>query len=187
MSGAAPWLVRWGLATSLGLALTGACIGTSPEAAREANLGPEQPGVPQGPTHRAGQPCLTCHSEQHDPGGEHFLLAGTVYRRAGDPEGLEGAEVVVADAAGRRFTARTNRVGTFFVREGGSGEPTQRGDGELHVPFRPTYPLRVKVVAGDVEQVMQGLIWREGSCAACHGGEPSASSNGWIYLEAATP
>lgn len=174
-------------AAALAVAMLAGCIGQSPEAAREANLGPEEPGVPQGPNHRPGQPCLTCHSEEHDPGGEHFLFAGTVYRRAGDERGLEGAEVVFADAEGRSFTARTNRVGTFFVRTGGGSAPVQHSEGELRVPFQPKFPVRVKVRDGAVEQNMQGLIWREGSCAACHGGEASAASNGWIFVEGETP
>jgi hypothetical protein len=160
------------------------CIGISPEQAREDALGPEEPGVSQGPYHRAGQPCLRCHGEEHTPGGQVFVLAGTVYRRPGDERGVQGARVEVTDAAGHQFTARTNRVGTFFVSAGGRGEDAvQYDDGRVRIPYRLEFPLRVSVRDGELEQEMRGLIWREGSCAACHAGNPSASSNGVIYLD----
>jgi hypothetical protein len=46
--------------------------------ADKAALGPEDPNVPEGPLHRAGQPCAVCHRD----GGEDptFVFAGTVYR-----------------------------------------------------------------------------------------------------------
>lgn len=176
-------------ALAYGCALSlAACIGQSPELQAELDLGPEQPGVPQGPEHRPGQPCRRCHGEDHTPGGLVFALAGTVYRTAGDARGLAGAEVLFEDADGRSFTARTNRVGTFFVRADGNGDnPRQGSDGSLQLPYQPAFPLRVRVRAGDQEQAMQGLIWREGSCGACHGGTPSARSNGVIFIEEASP
>lgn len=162
----------------------GACIGSSPEQQAEADLGPEQPGVDHGPRHRPGQPCLTCHGADHTPGEEVFVIAGTILGRADDARGLEGARVEFEDDAGRTFTARTNRAGNFYVRvDSGLSEPRLRGDGELKIPWRPEFPLRVTVREGDREQTMRGLIWREGSCAACHGGPPSTHSNGPIYLE----
>ncbi|MDH5673194.1 MAG: hypothetical protein OEZ06_13645 [Myxococcales bacterium] len=172
---------------ALGLLLAG-CIGQSPEQRAEADLGPEQPGVGTGPNHRPGQPCLTCHGPEHTPGEEVFVLAGTVYRRASDTRGLEGAEVEFEDAEGRSFTARTNRAGNFFVRvEQGRAEPRQRNNGELQLPWPPRFPLRVRVHGDGTQQTMRGLIWREGSCAVCHGGQPGAASNGRIYLEAHMP
>ena len=41
-------------------------------------LGGEAPGVPEGPLHRPGQPCVTCHGDSGPASGE-FSLAGTVY------------------------------------------------------------------------------------------------------------
>ncbi|MGD8859144.1 MAG: hypothetical protein PVI30_03975 [Myxococcales bacterium] len=174
---------------AVAVALWGAgCIGTSPEQAQEDALGPEEPGVSQGPYHRAGQPCLRCHGEDHTPGGRVFVLAGTVYRRPDDERGVQGARVEVTDAAGHRFTARTNRVGTFFVSEGGGGEEAVRyDDGQVRIPYSLEFPLRVSVRDGELEQEMRGLVWREGSCGACHAGQPSASSNGRIFLEGGAP
>ena len=72
--------------------------------------------------------------------------------------------VEMTDAAGRRFTATTNEVGNFYVNVGGGGGR----EGEARIAFAPTFPLRVKVRAGGVEQVMRTVVGRDGSCAACH-------------------
>lgn len=176
------------LASSICALALGACLGVSPEQQAELDLGPEQPGVERGPRHRPGQPCLTCHGEEHTPGNLLMAVAGTIYRRADDERGLRDARVEMEDADGRTFTARTNRAGNFYVRvQSGLSEPRQRGDGELQIPWQPRFPLRVSVRSGELEQSMQGLIWREGSCSACHAGPPSASSNGRVFLEEDAP
>ena len=41
-------------------------------------LGPEVAGVPKGPYHRAGQPCVTCHGGE-GPASQQFVMAGTVF------------------------------------------------------------------------------------------------------------
>jgi len=171
----------------VGLSLWG-CIGQSPEQQAELDLGPEEAGVPRGPEHRPGQPCLRCHGEDYTPGNQVFVLAGTVYERPGDAHGAAGVEIEFADASDHSFVARTNRVGNFFIRAGGGGaQPSRGGDGSLRLPYEPAFPLRVSVREGDREQSMRGLIWREGSCGHCHGGGPSASSNGVVFLQEAAP
>src|SRR5262245_45474575 len=45
-------------------------------------LGGEDPEWPQGPYHRAGQPCAVCHGGQ-GPAKNTFLLAGTIYYTPG--------------------------------------------------------------------------------------------------------
>lgn len=174
-------LARLMLAASLFTA--NGCIGLDPGQAEADALGPDPGGYESGPLHRAGFPCTRCHGDawwQEDP---VFELAGTVYRTSDDRRGLSGAEVIVEDAAGRELVARTNRTGNFFfVREGSA--PSQRGEGRFQIPFALEYPLRVRVRAGESEQAMRGLIWREQSCAACHSGEPGADSNGRVFVEA---
>lgn len=67
-----------------------------------AALGGEAPGVPHGPTHRPGQPCLLGHS--------NFAVAGTVFTDVGrngacaschfDPAGRDSPGHVFAPADG---------------------------------------------------------------------------------------
>lgn len=165
------------------------CIGTSPEEAAENAQGPEIP-LPfgeddEGPEHRPGQPCLVCHSDEHNPGEEEFVLAGTVYLRETDPYGVEGAEVIVVDDSGRSFTALTNATGNFYVRSGGDGEGGDRG--EVNIPFDLDFPLSVRIRYGGVEQVMRSRIGREGSCAGCHGPAKGAESPGRVVVEETVP
>jgi hypothetical protein len=151
-------------------AALGGCLGTSPDDRARAELGPAEDGDEE---HRPGQPCLACHGEDYHPGEAVFAIAGTVYLTADTPDGdgLEGATVAVLDAAGREFTARTNRAGNFMVevREG-LGAPEQRDRGRLLIPWAPTFPVSVAVGRDGVEEdrAMETLIWREGSCAGCH-------------------
>lgn len=157
------------------LALAG-CIGTTPEDAERRALPDDEDGEPE---HRPGQPCLLCHD---------FAIAGTVYYRASDRTGFEGAEVDIEDAAGNRFVALTNRAGNFIVEvRGGLSAPEQRSRGRLDVPWEPEFPLSIAVRSGGVEQVMESLAWREGSCAGCHGPTVEADSAGPIYIVKEAP
>jgi hypothetical protein len=161
-------------AAAAALALA-ACIGTTPEDAERDAL----PGGGGDPEHRPGQPCLLCHG---------FAIAGTVYYRASDRSGIEGAEVDIEDDLGRRFVARTNRAGNFMVRvRSGLDAPEQRSRGRLDIPWEPEFPLAIVVRARGVETEMESLAWREGSCAGCHGPTVEADSAGKIYVVEETP
>jgi hypothetical protein len=129
------------------------------------DLGPEAPGVPRGPLHRAGQPCLVCH----DGGTAQPAMsaAGTVYRVRGDSTPLSGASVALTDANGSTFTAATNEVGTFFVTQ---------------ATWQPTFPLTVAVSFEGVTATMTTIVGRDGSCAACHVDPPSRISAGLVFL-----
>lgn len=151
------------------LALAG-CLGTTPQDAERQALPDDEDGDPE---HRPGQPCLLCHG---------FAIAGTVYNRASDSRGIEGAEVDIEDEAGHRFVARTNRVGNFIIRVSGGSEPRQRSRGQLDIPWEPVFPLQISVRANGTEQVMESLAWREGSCAGCHGPTVEADSAGKIFV-----
>jgi len=167
-------------------ALLTACIGTSPEQAEADALGPDPSGLGNGPLHRAGFPCTRCHGDAWWQESPAFRLAGTIYNKSTDGHGLENAEVIVRDAAGRELIARTNRSGNFFFVEEGSAA-SQRGDGWFQIPSDLTFPLRVSVRSGDQEQTMRSLIWRERSCATCHRGDPDEDNNGRIFVTEASP
>lgn len=113
-------------------------------------LGPEV-GERPGPTHRAGQPCMTCH------GGEgpapDFAVAGTVYEVREGAVPLVGATVVLNDSGGQTRSLVTNSVGNFYMRAG---------------EWTPTYPMFAKVDYQGVEKVMTTRIGRTGGCADCH-------------------
>ena len=129
----------------------------------------------EGPYHRPGQACLACHGE--------FTTAGTVYLRATDSVGVEGAEVVITDATGWEIRVPTNRAGNFMVEvKGDREESPDREKGELKVPRRLDFPISVRVIYGDVEQVMRSRAHREGSCAVCHDRRVTEESVGRIYV-----
>jgi hypothetical protein len=158
----------------------GACLGTTPEEELAGSAGPDE--GEEGPTHRPGQPCLVCHGEDYSPGGQVFVLAGTVYLRAGDERGLEDAEVEVTGADGAVHAVRTNRTGNFMISVAGDDEAE---DGWIRLARAPRFPLRVLVRSGALEKRMRNVIHREGSCAICHDRSgPGAASVGKVHVEA---
>ena len=53
-------------------------------------LGGETPGIPRGPLHRPGQPCLVCHDgASGDPAA--FSMAGTVFLDANSARAARSA------------------------------------------------------------------------------------------------
>jgi hypothetical protein len=131
-----------------------------------AALGPEDPGVRPGPTHRPGQPCLTCH-DGSGPGGTKFSLAGTIYKIKGEPDVLPGATVHLTDVNGSTHDVQTNDAGNFFV------------------PFSdwaPGAPLRVEISYQDIIVQMNTHIGRDGSCASCHYDPPGTRTPGRVVL-----
>lgn len=161
-------------ALTLALALLAGCLGSTPDEAEAEALGDTDHhyGGEPGPQHRPGQPCLLCHG---------FQLAGTVYRFADDRAGVQGARVHVMDGEGRSFTATTNSSGNFYVTRG--GELEEDDDGEVELPYALAYPLEVEIEHEGVARPMRSRIWREGSCAHCHGPEVGPDSAGRIVLE----
>ena len=130
-----------------------------------AALPAEVPGVPKGPLHRPGQPCLVCHSEA---GGKSvFSLAGTVFVSADSSAPIEDVSVNMVDSLGRKFKTVTNCAGNFMVR------PEE---------YSPHPPIWVGLQRGDVFRDMNTVIYREGSCAACHYEPPGPASAGRVYL-----
>jgi hypothetical protein len=119
------------LITGLNLLLVAACGDPTHDDAVSA-LGAEKPGVPPGPLHRPGQPCLTCHGED-GPASYRLSFGGTVYAYLdGDAPGA-GAAVRVLDAKHRTFDVAANCVGNFWIPKG---------------DFAPTFPVTAAVTIG---------------------------------------
>jgi hypothetical protein len=131
-----------------------------------AALGGEARGVPKGPLHRPGQPCLVCHDGNvgNPPG---FSVAGTVFVNASDLQAAVDAGVMLTDSIGSTYNATTNQAGNFYVL------PSQ---------FQPTYPMKVAVAYDGTTVQMTADVGRDGSCAKCHFDPPSAASPGHVYV-----
>ncbi len=147
-------------------------------------LGGEAEGVEPGEFHRPGQPCVLCHSPTGD-GSPEFVIGGTVFSDPGTfQKPVEDVEIVLYDAVGDVFTAKTNCIGNFYI---------ERGDLVPQFPLAaeircPTYsPAGEKLEDGEGEPIrkvisMNSWISRDGSCAGCHtlrGRQPD--SVGWLY------
>jgi hypothetical protein len=128
-------------------------------------LGPEDPNVQPGPSHRPGQPCLACHRD----GGKAaaFTLGGTVYTDVVSQKPVGNVAVSIIDSAGTTYTATTNCAGNFYVRS---------------EQFVPQYPFWTSLRAGPVRDDMASPVYREGSCGACHTHPRSSMSPGHMYL-----
>jgi hypothetical protein len=160
---------RWALAVGLaaGVALA-ACIDETHDAQVQA-LGGEAPGVPNGPLHRAGQPCLVCHGEA-GPASARFVMAGTVYAVQGQSAPAQGVVVLIEDVNGSSYAATTNEVGNFYITTD---------------EWSPTLPAQVQVSKGTSIEQMLTHIGRDGSCADCHTQTPGPTSPGPVYLDMA--
>lgn len=117
-------------------------------------LGPEAPGVPEGPLHRPGQPCLACH-DGRGPGESELSIGGTIYAARTESAPLAGAQVTIQDATGARRVVTTNEAGNFYIEK---------------KSWAPAYPLFVRIDFGDEKKVMQTRIGQNGGCAFCHYG-----------------
>ncbi len=129
-------------------------------------LGPEKPGVPPGPDHRPGQPCLTCHGGQ---GPSSFVMSfgGTVYTSLSEDTPAGGAMVHVLDDRMRTFDTPTNCVGNFWI-------PARQ--------FQPVFPAQVAIQWGSATAVMRTEMRLDGSCNSCHVQPESASSPGHVWM-----
>jgi hypothetical protein len=136
-----------------------------------AALGPEVSGVPPGPLHRPGQPCLTCHGGS-GPAKLQFSVGGTVYLNQGGGAPAPGASVQVEDILGNLWTVQANAAGNFFVTLS---------------DFAPHYPTQMQVTSADGTVVDQMLthVGRDGSCADCHTLTAGPTSPGPVFVNAA--
>lgn len=134
-------------------------------------LGPELDGVPEGPLHRYGQPCLACH-DAYGGAVPTFSAAGTVFATPNDDIPAENVFVLITDATGKQFPFPSNCAGNFYF------------DAELN---DMVFPLRAEIECTLPDgtkrrNVMGTRINRDGSCASCHDrGGPTADSPGQIF------
>jgi hypothetical protein len=147
------------------IALLGSCDLNPVHDDAVADLGPEAPGVPPGPLHRPGQPCLVCHDGS--TATPALSVGGTVYAVLGSGTALSGVTANLTGENGATFAATTNAAGNFYV---------------LQSDWQPVYPLRVNLVYGAITSTMSTIIGRDGSCATCHVDPPSRISAGRVYL-----
>ncbi len=131
-------------------------------------LGGETPGVPTGPEHRPGQPCLVCHGGL-GPGHTTFSVAGTVYAVEKQPAPAVGAQVQVEDINGDAFLSPTNAAGNFYITA---------------AQWQPVFPTKMQVTLGPSTMQMLTAAGRDGSCAACHQASAGPNSPGPIYAAA---
>lgn len=157
---------RWLALAALSAALLAACGDPVHDMQREA-LGGETDGVPRGPLHRPGQPCLVCHSD-YGPARMVLSFGGTIYQYDSTPPvPLKDALITLTDAHGKMYEVKSNCAGNFY---------TQRVD------YDPTFPVSVKVTYGSLPvSPMLSMIHRDGSCASCHTDPIGPGSNGHVY------
>lgn len=149
-------------------------------------LGDEDPAIPQGKYHRAGQPCVLCHSTTGPASDKPFAVAGTVFV---DPFGRRGSKqtwVRVRDGENRQVCKTTNCKGNFFITDDEFGSSF---DGKAG----PAFPLLVSVhrsLPGNPSgkfRAMQSHIGRDGSCAGCHRPAPPAADGKAVVASFDTP
>jgi hypothetical protein len=128
-------------------------------------LGPEASGVPKGPLHRPGQPCVLCHGETGD--APQFSFAGTVYIDAMTLTPIDDVSVTLIDLFGRSFSTTTNCAGNFIVRPG---------------EYPLDGPIWVSLRRDEVFRDMDTPIYRDGSCTGCHDDPAGPASAGHVYL-----
>jgi hypothetical protein len=147
-------------------------------------LGGEDPNIPAGQYHRAGQPCTVCHGGE-GPAKNVFSLAGTVFYQQYDPTKptvpvpVDQAYVRIIDADKANHCFVTNCMGNFVA------EPGVFGAKGLRFPFL----VSVQKVNGKGGQpvAMVGHIGRESSCANCHKDPSFFDSPGHIFVGQTPP
>lgn len=102
--------------------------------------------------HNSGQDCLGCHG--------NFLLAGTVFRDAGDTEPLPGVPIILTSPEGQQtYLETSNSAGNFWANS--------------------LDPGRYLIKVGDYESRKWHHLPNQGSCNRCHlkGGNGTATRN----------
>jgi hypothetical protein len=131
-----------------------------------AALGPETPGVPPGPLHRPGQPCLLCHDGAFgDP--RAFSVAGTLFQIPSSPQPAVAASVAVTDSTGSTHDLTSNAAGNFYL-------PASE--------WTPVLPLQVVVESQAGAPVYMFSLAETGGCATCHQNPPGPDSPGQVCL-----
>lgn len=116
----------------------------------------------ESPVMMPGHDCVSCH----DGTGEapRWSVAGTLY---GDPhanasDGVDGAEVLVTDSAGRALTLRSNSAGNFYTAE----------------DLKPPFTVEVQ---RNGRRMAMSMPAPSGSCNSCHGNPPRDDAPGRLF------
>ena len=127
-------------------------------------------GNAESPNMRPGGACINCHSSGEGPS---FLLAGTVYPSAHEPDDCNGAngstgaaQVIVTDANGMTISMNVNSVGNFYYQGRGASL---------------AFPYQAKVVQNGLERVMV-TPQTDGDCNSCHSESGDNMAPGRIML-----
>ncbi len=120
---------------------------------RIADQGNEIDGIDKGEFHRAGSRCVACHQESGEASGSPFSLAGTVFAQPLRDVGVGDVAILLTDADGTKYTAKTNCVGNFFVK------PSE---------WAPKFPVLVAIEKNGVRRSMRSPVGRDADCAGCH-------------------
>lgn len=120
----------------------------------------EDPGGPSA-THRAGQPCLQCHSA-YGEALPSLVIGGTLFKEdgMGGILGAAGFRVIVYDSSGDSRVACTNSSGNFYIEQ-----PDWEG---ITFPLKSFVGRKSETEPNQPSRRMQSIIGREGSCANCH-------------------
>jgi hypothetical protein len=132
-------------------------------------LGGEAAGVPTGPLHRPGQPCLTCHGGD-GPASYEMAFAGTVYAQQNDDAPGAGAVVRLLDSKNHTYDVTANCVGNFWVPKGA---------------FDGVFPVTAVITVAGFSRVMTTEMHRDGSCADCHVNPANTASPGHLWAQPA--
>ncbi len=176
---------------ALAAALAPACADPVHDAEVSA-LGPETPGVPPGPTHRPGQPCLTCHGGD-GPANATFVTAGTIYQSGYSVTAgtaylpLVAGVVHLIDSTGATYEALTNAVGNFYVTPGAWNPTFPLGDRPVdggQLDYISVYPAGMPTQGSSMQShIARGGVYA--SCSYCHFDPPGPTSPGHVYLNPA--
>lgn len=151
------------------LAAVAAACGSPVHDDAVAAMGEDPTGEEHGPLHRAGQSCLVCHGWL-GPVSPEFSVAGTVFKALDDRTGAAGVQVYLTSANGEEIYVTTNSAGNFYVRAS---------------KWKPTYPMKVRIVYGGVENRMLSHVGRDGSCGDCHSqGQGDSTHPPFVYVVA---
>lgn len=144
-------------------------------------LGGEDPAVAVSEFHRAGQPCVLCHSE-YEGASPEMSVGGTIFATINDQIPVDQVTVRLTDALGDSRMATTNCVGNFYIT---------KDDWDPAFPLQAVITYNAPAAAGAVpepkQRKMASRISRDGSCATCHYGPRTQASVGWVFCEDIQP